>query len=451
MYVKNRENLISHGCKEERKVVLDIVEHALRAADPYVATKKLVKLHGEALTVGPLRFDLSRRGNIYVLGAGKATFPIAKALEEILGERITEGLIIVKRGQNERLRRIEVREASHPLPDRAGFEAAKKMMGIARKAQEKDIVFCAITGGSSALAPLPIPGISLEEKRQINELLLKSGATIREINAVRKHLSKIKGGKLALSIFPAEIINLTVSDVTGDPLDYITGPTVPDTSTFSEAISVLKRYNLWDKFPKSAIDYLQNATPDMETPKDFGRFNSIVHSFVLIKSRIVCEAAVEKARELGFNTLFLSSFIEGEAREVAKVHTAIIKEILSTGNPVSPPACVISGGETTVTVKGDGLGGRNLEFVLASAIEIDGLDGVVVLSLGTDGTDGPTDAAGSVADWITVKRAKKLNLDPLEYLGRNDSYHFFSQLNDLIITGPTNTNVMDIRLVLVRS
>ena len=449
MYVKNREKIVSHGYEKGRKIALDIIEHALRAADPYIATKNLVKLHGETLTVGSLHFDLSQRGNIYVLGAGKATFPIAKALEEILGERITEGLVIVKRGQNGILKKIKIREASHPLPDIAGFEAAKEIMEIAKKAQRKDIVFCAITGGSSALAPLPIPGISLEEKRQINKLLLTSGATIREINTVRKHLSNIKGGKLALSIFPAEIINLTVSDATGDPLDYITGPTVPDTSTFPEALSVLKKYNLWDKFPKSAIKYLQNATPELETPKNFGEFSSLVHSFILIKSRIVCEAAAEKAKELGFNTLFLSSFIEGETREVAKVHTAIAKEIISTGNPIPSPACVISGGETTVTVKGDGLGGRNLEFALASGMEIDGLDGVVILSAGTDGTDGPTDAAGGIVDGTTVKRARELGLDPLRYLERNDSYHFFSQLDDLIITGPTNTNVMDIRLVLM--
>jgi len=451
MYVKNREKLISHGYKRGREAALDIIEYALRAADPYIVAKNLVKLDGDTLTVGSLRFDLSQRGNIYVLGAGKATFPIAKALEEILGERITEGLIIVKRGQNGKLKKIKVREASHPLPDIDGFRAAKEIMEIAKKAQRKDIVFCAITGGSSALAPLPIPGVSLEEKRKINELLLTSGATIREVNAVRKHLSNIKGGKLALSILPAEIINLTVSDATGDPLDYITGPTVPDTSTFPEAISVLKKYNLWDKFPKSAIEYLQNATPELETPKDFGKFSSLVHSFILVKSRMVCEAASKKAKELGFNALFLSSFVEGEAREVAKVHTAIAKEIISTGNPIRPPACVISGGETTVTVKGNGLGGRNLEFALASAMEIDGLDGVVILSAGTDGTDGPTDAAGGIVDGTTVKRARELSLDPLEYLKRNDSYHFFDKLNDLVITGPTNTNVMDIRLVLVSS
>jgi len=300
----------------------------LCAADPYVATRNLIGLQGEDLTVGPLHFDLSRRGNIYILGAGKATLPIAKALEETLGERITEGIIIIKKGQDGTLEKIKIRRASHPLPDNEGLDAAKEVQRIAAKAQENDIVLCAITGGSSALMPLPVSNITLEEKRRINELLLASGATIREINTIRKHLSDIKGGKLALSIFPAEILNLTVSDVTGDPLDYITGPTVPDTSTFSEAISILKKYNLWGKLPESAICYLQNATPELETPKNFGKFESLVHSFILIRSGTICEAASVKARELGFKPLILTTTLEGESREVGIVFAGIAKERL---------------------------------------------------------------------------------------------------------------------------
>ena len=295
---------------------------------------------------------------------------------------------------------------------------------------------------------MPVSAITLEEKRLIHELLLSSGANIKEINTVRSHLSEIKGGKLALSIFPAEIINLIVSDNPGDPLNV--GPTGLDYTTFSEAISVLKRYDLWDKFPESTKEYLQNATPELETPKDFGEFKSRVHSFILVKNSMACLGAVDKAKKLGFNTLFLSSSVEGESREVAKVHAAIGKEIISTGNPITRPACVVSGGETVVTVKGNGLGGSNLEFVLAAAIEIDGMDNLVILSLGTDGTDGPTDAAGAIVDGNTINRARKLGLGPLEYLKQNDSYNFFKKLNDLIITGHTNTNVMDIRLLLVK-
>jgi len=448
MYIKNRKELISHGYKELREAGLSIICNALHAVDPYITTKNFIKLRREILTVGPLHFDLSKRENIYILGGGKAVFPVAKALEEILGERIKEGLIIVKKNHYDNLETIKVREAAHPIPDNAGFYAAKEIKKIAEKAQEKDLVFWLNTGGISALAPLPVSAISLEEKRLVHELLLSSGANIKEINTVRSHLSEIKGGKLAFSIFPAEIINLIVSDNPGDPLNV--GPTGLDYTTFSDAISVLRRYDLWDKFPESAKDYLQNATPELETLKDFGIFKSKVHSFILVKNSMACMGAIKIAKEIGFNTLFLSSYIEGESREVAKVHTAIGKEIISTGSPVNRPACVVSGGETVVTVKGNGLGGSNLEFALSAAIEIDGINNIVILSLGTDGTDGPTDAAGAIVDGNTINRAREFGLDPLEYLKQNDSYNFFKKLNALIITGHTDTNVMDIRLVLVK-
>jgi len=295
---------------------------------------------------------------------------------------------------------------------------------------------------------LPVSSITLEEKILVHQLLLLSGANIKEINTVRSHLSDIKGGRLALSIFPAEIINLIVSDNPGDPLDV--GPTGLDYTTFSEAISILKLYNLWDKFPESAKEYLLTATPELETPKNFGKFESLVHSFILVKNSMACQGAIDKAKELGFNSLFLSSCIEGESREVAKFHAAIGKEVISTGNPISRPACIVSGGETVVTVKGNGLGGSNLEFALAAAIEIEGTNDMVILSLGTDGTDGPTDAAGAIVDGDSINRAKKIGLNSYEYLKQNDSYNFFKNLNNLIITGHTNTNVMDIRLVLIR-
>jgi len=448
MYIKNTKELVSHGYKELREAGLSIINNALHAVDPYIATKNFIKLHREILTIGHLYFDLSKKENIYILGGGKAVFPVAKALEEILSERIKEGLIIVKKNHYGNLKKIKIKEAAHPIPDKAGFYTAKEIKKIAEKAQEKDLVFWINTGGISALAPLPVFPITLEEKRLVHKLLLSSGANIKEINTVRSHLSEIKGGKLALSIFPAEIINLIVSDNPGDPLNV--GPTGLDYTTFSEAISVLRRYDLWDKFPESAKDYLQNATPELETPKDFGKFKSKVHSFILVKNSMACIGAIKVAKEIGFNTLFVSSYIEGESREVAKVHTAIGKEIISTGNPIISPACIVSGGETVVTVRGNGLGGSNLEFALAAAIEIDGIDNIIILSLGTDGTDGPTDAAGAIVDKNTINRARKIGLDPLEYLKQNNSYDFFKKLNDLIITGYTDTNVMDIRLLLVK-
>ena len=449
-FTKNWRELTSHGYKKGRQAAISIIEHVLGVADPYVATKNLVCLQGEVLTVGSLQFDLSQRGNIYVLGAGKATFPIAKALEEILGERITEGMVIVKEGQEGALKKIEVRRASHPIPDREGFNAAKDIKIIAEKAQENDIVFCAITGGSSALMPLPVSDITLEEKKRINELLLTSGATIREINAVRKHLSDIKGGKLALSILPAEIINLTVSDVTEDPLDYITGPTVPDTSTFADAVSVLKKYDLWDKFPKSAIHYLQNATPELETPKDFGEFESIVHSFILVRSGTICEAAAEKAKELGFTPLILTTMLEGESREVGTVFVGIAKEIIHNHRPLPPPCAIIAGGETTVKIDGNsGEGGPNQEFALSAVLQLSSYDKVVIAALDTDGTDGPTDIAGGLVDNSTIQKAEEKSIDTFKHLSEHNAATVLLSLGDAIITGPTGTNANDLKILLV--
>jgi len=348
LYIRNREELVSHGQVKGREIVLDIIEHALSGADPYAATLNLVHLDGDTLSAGDLRFDLSKRGRIYVLGAGKATFLIAKALEEILGKRIADGLIIVKEGQEGVLETVRRREASHPLPDERGYIAAKEMKSLAETAQEGDIVFCAITGGSSALAPLPVASITLEEKRTTNKLLLYSGATIKEINAVRKHLSSIKGGNLALSIFPAEIINLTVSDVNGDPLDVVSDLTVPDTSTLDDAIQVLNRYDLMEKIPESAREYLLGATPEMETPKDFG--NMPVHSFFIANNGSACEAACNRASELGLASMILTTTLEGESKEVSHIFNSIAREIKAYNRPLASPCVVVAGGETTVTI-----------------------------------------------------------------------------------------------------
>ena len=448
MYIQNVESLTSHGYKKDRRAAIDIIEHALAAVDPYSATKNLISLQGEILNVGSLHFDLSQRDNIYVLGAGKATLSIARALEEIIGERITEGLITVKRGQVSNLKKIKVREASHPLPDRKGHKAANEIKVIAEKAQEKDLVFCIFTGGSSALAPLPVPGISLGDKRRVTELLLRSGATIREINAVRKHLSCIKGGRMALSIFPAEIINLTVSDVTGDPLDYITGPTVPDTSTFADAVSVLERYNLMDRTPRPIRNYLQMATPELETPKDFSGLP--VHTFVLVKSAAICEAAAKKAKALGFNSMILTTYLEAESREAGSLFASIGKEIQRHQRPIRPPCAVIAGGESTVVIHGkSGYGGPNQEFVLGAALKLDESDRVVIAAIDSDGTDGPTSIAGGIVDPSTVARARDQGYDIFAHLVHHDTSSILQKLSDTIVTGHTGTNVNDLKVMLV--
>ncbi|MHC1604758.1 MAG: glycerate kinase type-2 family protein [Candidatus Methanofastidiosia archaeon] len=321
--------MISHGNIEGRKIALDIIDHALKTIDTYEATKRLVELDGKILKVGRLRFDLSGKKNIYVLGAGKASFPIAKALEDILGEHIKEGIIIEKR--DEKLKTIKIVKGGHPIPNEIGHKWAMKIMGLAKKMEEDDLVFCLFTGGSSALMTLPAQGISLKDVQDVTDLLLKSGATIGEINAVRKHISAIKGGRLAVAIHPAEIINLTVSDVIGDwdVLDLITCPTVPDTSTFADAINTLKKYKLWDKTPLSIKNHLQRAYPNFESPKYF--IDMRVHTFMLSTNANACEAAKKKAKELEFDAMILSTMMEGESREVGITLAGISKEINKYG------------------------------------------------------------------------------------------------------------------------
>mgnify|MGYP001240362695 CR=1 FL=1 len=439
MYVKNREELLSHGSRPLRLAALDIAEHALKRVDPYVITRNLIHLYGDRLTVGDLSFDLARHGNIYVLGAGKASLPIARALEDVLGSRIVDSLVIVKEGQESGTRIIKLIEASHPLPDERGYQAAQSLLRIAHRAKAGDLVFCAITGGSSALAPCPVVGVTLAEKQEVHRLLLECGASIREINSVRKHLSRIKGGRLAQAIFPAAIINLTVSDVTGDPFDYITCPTVPDTSTFADARQVLDRYHLWKRMPASAVDYLRRATSEQENPRDFG--TQPVHTFLLVKSGAICEAAAEKAQQLGFSTFILSTEMEGDSTI----------EGLAFGSRLAShvdhmPTALVAGGETTVTLKGEsGQGGPNQEFALSAARALTGED-MVVLSLDTDGTDGQTLLAGGLTDSATVEHARSIGIDIERALLRHDVSPVLRALGDAVITGHTGTNVNDLKL-----
>jgi len=444
--IKNKKQLVSHGNIEGRKVALDIIEYSLKAIDTYEATKRVVRLDGEMLKVGHLEFDLSKR-NIYVIGAGKASFPIAKALENILGERIKEGIVIEKR--DDKLKRIRVVKGGHPIPNEVGYKWAKKIMNLTTKMKENDLVFCLFTGGSSALMTLPAEGISLEDVQTMTDLLLKSGASIEEINAVRKHISAIKGGRLAVAI-PAEIINLTVSDVIGDwdVLDVITGPTVPDRSTFADAVSTLKKYMLWDKTPLSIKDHLHKAR--FESPKDFTGMR--VHTFMLSTNKDACEAAKKRAEELGFNAKILSTMMEGESREVGIALSGISKEIEKHDRPFAPPIVLISGGETTVTIEGEcGEGGPNQEFVLGFSLKIGGNENITVASIGTDGTDGPTNIAGGIADGCTLKRAREMGIDIFKNLMNHNASYALERLGDAIYTYPTGTNVMDLRLIVIQS
>jgi hydroxypyruvate reductase len=435
-----------------RKDAIDIFRTGVRAVEPAAAVKRHCHREGNRLLVHHKVYDLAEFERIYVIGAGKAGAPMAKAVEETLGERITDGLINVKYGHLSELNRVRLKEAGHPVPDEAGLEGARAILDLASGTQERDMVLCLISGGGSALLPLPSKGLSLSDKQDTTKILLACGATIHEINAVRKHISEVKGGGLARAAYPSTLISLILSDVVGDDLDVIaSGPTVPDSSSFHDCMNIFDKYGIRKKVPEAVLDHIQKGIEGKvsETPKPADPVFTRTQS-VIVGSNLACVvAAEEEARGLGYNTLVLSTMIEGETREVALVHAGIAKEILTSGHPVSPPACVLSGGETTVTITGQGLGGRNQEFVLAAAIGLNGREGIVVLSAGTDGTDGPTDAAGAVADGQSVQRAESLGLNPADFLLNNDAYHFFEKLGDLVKTGPTNTNVMDLRIVLV--
>lgn len=420
-----------------RKQALAIFKAALRAADP-----------GEAVAQRLAREDFTRYRHIYIVGAGKAGAGMARAAERVLGRRMTRGLVTVKDGHVARLRRIELRECGHPVPDERGVEGARRIAEMAAGAGADDLVLGLISGGASALLPLPAGAILLGEKQEVTELLLASGAAIHEINTVRKHISLIKGGQLARFAHPAAVLSLLLSDVIGDHPDVIgSGPTAPDASTFADTRAILERYAILPRVAASIRDRIERGVRGEipETPKPGDPLFTRVRNVVIGSNRLAVDCAAARARESGFHTLVLSTFIEGETREIARMHAAIAKEIVQSGRPVKPPACIITGGETTVTLRGAGLGGRNQEFVLAAAIEIAGLPNTVMLSAGTDGSDGPTDAAGAIADGRTLAR------NPLapEFLARHDSYHYFAGLGDLIVTGPTHTNVMDVRVLLV--
>ncbi len=429
-----------------------IFNAGLKRADAADAVTNWVRRERDALDVAGVRYELSKYRAVYVLGAGKAAAKMASAVEELLRDHISSGIVIVKYGHSLPLSLVEIVEAGHPVPDQAGVEGAARVGRLLEEATKDDLVVFLLSGGGSALLPCPVDQITLDDKIRTTQTLLNCGATIHELNAVRKHISKIKGGRLARLAYPATLVSLILSDVVGDSLDVIaSGPTVPDSNSFADCLRVVERYELKEKIPPRVRAFLEaGARGEVEeTPKAGDPIFQHVRNVIVGNNRMALEAARLKAEGLGYNTLALSSCIEGEAKGVAAAHAAIAREIITTGNPVGRPACVLSGGETTVTVRGAGLGGRNQEFALAAAAAIDGAEGVVILSGGTDGTDGPTDAAGGVVDGTTLQRSRDKGLDAADFLRRNDSHTFLSAVGDLLVTGPTFTNVMDLRLVLV--
>ncbi len=435
-----------------------IFRESLRSVNPFDAVKNFVRIKDNQLILGKdetdrITLDLSQFDRISLVGGGKATAPMARAMEELLKDRIHKGLINVKYGFTDDLSVTQTIEASHPLPDENGVKGTKAILNFLAKANNKDLIISLISGGGSALLCQPAQGITLAEKQTVTGMLLDCGAGIDEINTLRKHISAAKGGQMARAAFPATVVNLMLSDVVGDKMDVIaSGPFVPDSSTFEDALGILRKYDL-KNVPEAIVQRLTKGArgkiPD--TPKAGDPVFLYVSNIIVGSNILALEAAEKKAGEFGYNPMILSSLIEGETRDVARVHCAIAKEVCRSGRPIHKPACIISGGETTVTIRGKGLGGRNQEFCLAAAIEIAERPlKLVVLSGGTDGNDGPTDAAGAVVDPFTVTRGRDAGMAAVDFLNNNDAYHFFQKTKDLLMTGPTNTNVMDVRLLLIR-
>jgi len=456
MKIRNIQQLIENGetqlNRKARALALKSFESALKAVDPRRIIESRLSLKNSALKVNGHSFDFKKLRNIYVVGGGKAGGAMAEALERILSNHITAGFVNIPSTNKYKTEIVELHEASHPIPDEAGVEGTRRMLKIAEQAKKEDLILCLISGGGSSLMPLPRNGITIDDKREITSALLKCGATINEINTVRKHISDFKGGWLAKKAYPATVLNLILSDVVGDPLDFIaSGPTVPDSTTFNDAINVLKKYGLWDKAPTSIKKVLLEGEKGLiaETPKASDKAFKRVYNVVIGNNRSASLAACEYLKSAELNTLMLTSTLEGEARYVGVTLASIAREVLLSANPVPKPAGIVAGGETTVFVTGKGLGGRNQEIVLSAALKLGEVDGVVIASLSTDGVDGPTDAAGAIADGKTLVRGTEMELSAEEMLAENNSYNFFSKFSDLIFTGLTETNVSDISVIVV--
>ena len=452
--IRNRAQIIENGetprIRKYRALTLQCLERAINAAEPKQLIKAKVKMENNHLQVEGYTFDLSKFKHVYVIGGGKAGGKMAQAIEEILGKHVTAGVVNIPYGTKQRTFVIKLNEASHPVPDEAGVRGTFRIMELAEQAEENDLVICLISGGGSSLMPMPLEGISLKDKQALTNALLRSGAVITEINAVRKHLSAFKGGWLAKKAYPGTVLNLVLSDVMGDSLDSIaSGPTVPDPSTFSDARKILEKYDLWLNAPVSIRRVLLEGANGFrqETPKPGDLVFENVYNVVIGNNRTSCLAAVDCLLSKGLNTLLLTDMLNGEAKEAGKALAKFSSRGFVCNAPIPKPIGVVSGGETTVTVTGNGLGGRNQELALSAALNLKDSEECVIASFSTDGVDGPTDAAGAIVDGYTLKRGKQLGLDPEKYLENNDSYNFFLELGDLIYTEATGTNVNDIAVI----
>ncbi len=436
-----------------RQKIVTVLEAALTAVDPYGAVLHVLQRQGDTLTVGAQQYDLRQFRRLFIIGAGKAGAPMTQAVEQVLGDRITDGLVVVKTDHGGPTSKVRIAEASHPMPDAAGVAAGEQILTLAHEAGPEDLVIALLSGGGSALLVAPAEGLTLADKQGMTNALLACGATINEINCLRKHCSAVKGGQLARAVAPATLITLALSDVIGSPLDVIaSGPTVPDASTWADAWAVVEKYDLAEKLPPAIVARLRAGVAGAiaDTPKNGDPAFAKTQNVIVADNRVAADAALAKARALGYHTLLLTTYVEGEAAHVAKVAVALAKEVRASGLPIAAPACLVLGGETTVTLGASpGRGGRNQELALAAALALRNSPGVTIASLATDGTDGPTDSAGGLADSATVARGETAGLSALEHLRRHDAYPFLQATNDLLLTGPTQTNVNDLIFIFV--
>ena len=442
--------LIQTSNTKIKGILKALLQSSLKAADPGHAMEQLIRRKGHHLSVNGRQYDLSQYQRVVCAGAGKASAHMAQTLERILGRYLEGGIVIVKDGYGAQTPHVQIVEANHPLPDARGVRATKQILKLVRSLTTKDLLIVLLSGGASSLLCAPAPGLTLTDKRRTTNLLMRSGADIHELNIVRKHLSAIKGGQLA-QVTSAKILTVIMSDVMGDDLATIgSGPTVPDPTTFQEAKTILEQYEIWDHVPVNVRKHLEQGIkgPVPETWKSQGRLSSRYQSITLANNQTAIAGITKKAKQLGLRPHLLDSPLQGEAKDLGTILGAMAKDMREFGNPVRPPACLIAGGEPTVTVTGKGKGGRVQECVLAAAQELSGLTNVVVAGFGTDGTDGPTDVAGAMVDGKTVERAKKKQISIQTMLERHDSHTFINQVGGHIITGPTHTNVNDIYLII---
>jgi glycerate 2-kinase len=454
--------LHSHSLSTLRRggEVGSILSAALQAVDPAVAVARFVTRSADKLSIADRVYDLKKIRYIWLVGAGKAGAPMASAIYEILGDELAQGIVIVKEGYaghfsrpdgfSQTSRVLSILEAGHPVPDERGVQGAMRIGDLLRGAQADDLVICLISGGGSALLVSPVSGVSLEDLQHLTATLLACGADIYEINTLRKHLEQLKGGGLARLSAPAQVVSLVLSDVIGDPLEVIaSGPTAPDPSTFQDAWNILERYNMVSRTPTAIRNYLEQGLQGLnpETPKPGDKLFDHTHNVIIGSNLQAAQAALAQAQACGYNTLLLTTALQGEARQAGRFLAAVGRQIAVTGQPLPRPACLVVGGETTVTLQGSGLGGRNQELALGAVADLAGLADTALITLATDGGDGPTDAAGAIVTGETQERAHQMGLYPDSFLARNDAYHFFEALDDLLKPGPTLTNVNDLAFV----